>query len=31
MEESNLIQTLAIWGAVTGNIGTVTGVIGLIL
>ncbi len=31
MEESNLIQTLAIWGAVTGTIGTVTGVIGLIL
>lgn len=31
MEESNLVQTLAIWGAVTGTIGTVTGVIGLIL
>lgn len=31
MEESNLIQTLAIWGAVTGTIGTVTGIIGLIL
>ena len=31
MAESNLVQTLAIWGAVTGTIGTVTGVIGLIL
>ncbi|MCP1342904.1 MULTISPECIES: hypothetical protein [unclassified Halomonas] len=31
MEESNLVQALAIWGAVTGTIGTVTGVIGLIL
>lgn len=31
MAESNLVQALAIWGAVTGTIGTVTGVIGLIL
>ncbi|OBX35000.1 hypothetical protein A8U91_04063 [Halomonas elongata] len=31
MEESSLVQTLAIWGAVTGTIGTVTGVIGLVL
>lgn len=31
MEESNLVQILAIWGAVTGTIGTVAGVIGLIL
>ncbi|GAA0209509.1 hypothetical protein GCM10009123_16170 [Kangiella japonica] len=31
MEESTLIQTLAVWGAVTGTIGTVIGVISLIL
>lgn len=30
MADNNLIQTLAIWGAVTGTIGTVTGVIGLV-
>ena len=31
MAESNLVQALAIWGAVTGTIGTISGVIGLIL
>lgn len=31
MEQSTLIQTLAVWGAVTGTIGTVIGVISLIL